>query len=181
MFFLFFLFVFLAACSTNKHYLLQSKEIHSKARTVIVLPFVNLTSYPHAGRIASNLMTTELYARTPFQIMEQTQLLEKLKGSETDLDEALDKTVAVKIGKQVGVDTVIYGTVTEFRYKRGLDERPVVGINVRMLDVKSRQVLWAASRSKTGGHFWFGEDSVNELALNVCGSLVTEMVKNGWK
>jgi hypothetical protein len=107
--------------------------------------------------------------------MERTAMLRHLKGDEMDLDEVLDRTVARQIGERLGVDTVIYGSVTEFRYKRGLDENPVVGINLRMLDVNTRQVLWAGSKSGTGGCFWFCEDSLNRLAQEVCHDLVASM------
>jgi curli biogenesis system outer membrane secretion channel CsgG len=144
---------------------------------VAVLPLVNLTSYPHAGRIVGDLLTTELYASTRFRIMERTSLLEALKGASTDLDEVLDNTVALKIGRDLGVDTVVFGSVTEYRYKRGLDEDPVVGINIRMLDVKSREIIWAGSSSDTGGCFWFCEDSLNRLAQKVCRDMVGMMIK----
>ena len=104
-------------------------------------------------------------------------MLEKFKGKETDLDEVLEKAVALKVGKSLGVDTVIFGSVTEFRYKRGLDEDPVVGINIRMLDVKNDRILWAGSKSSTGGCFWLCEDSLNRLAQKVCNDLVEVMVK----
>ncbi len=168
--------IFGVACSFQQDFV-KSDDIRSKSRLVAVLPLVNLTSYPHAGRIVGDLLTTELYAATDFVIMERTDMLENLKGKEEDLDEVLDKAVALKVGNQLGVDTVIFGSVTEYRYKRGLDEDPVVGINIRMLDVKSGQILWAGSRSGTGGCFWLCEDSLNRLAQKTCHQLVAAMLK----
>ena len=169
----FFAFV---SCSYQQDYV-KGREIHAKARCVAILPLVNLTSYPKAGRIVSDLLSTAIYATTDFQIMEQTQMLEKFKGKETDLDEVLEKAVALKVGKSLGVDTLIFGSVTEFRYKRGLDEDPVVGINIRMLDVKNDRILWAGSKSSTGGCFWLCEDSLSRLAQKVCNDLVKVMAK----
>ena len=168
--------LFLASCSFQQEYI-SGKEIHSKARLVAVLPLVNLTSYPNAGRIVSDLLATEFYANTHFQLMEQTEMLEKLKGKEADLDEVLDNAVAQKVGTSLGVDTVVFGSVTEYRYKRGLDENPVVGFNIRMLDVKSKRILWAGSKSQTGGCFLFCEDSLNRLAQKVCYDMVKKMAK----
>jgi len=166
----------LCGCYANQRYL-SGKEIHGKARYVAVLPLVNLTTYPNAGRIVGDLLSTELYALTPFRLMERTEMLETLKGGEEDLDTVLDKTVALRIGKRLGVDTVIYGSVSEYHYKRGLDEAPVVGINVRMLDVESGKVLWAESRSATGGCPWPWGDSLNRLAQKVCHDMVSDMVR----
>lgn len=163
-------------CSYQQDFV-KGEEIGSRARWAAVLPLVNLTSYPNAGRIVGDLLTTELYALTDFKIMERTEMLAKLKGEEDDLDEVLDRAVALKVGKQLGVDTVIFGSVTEYRYKRGLDEDPVVGINIRMLDVKSDKILWAGSNSGTGGCFWFCEDSLNRLAQKTCHDMVAAMLK----
>lgn len=171
-----FIFVCLGGCAYHQCYV-KGGEIHAKARWVAVLPLVNLTSYPHAGRIVGDLLTTELYALTSFQIMERTKMLEKFRGTEDDLDQVLEKSVALKVGRSLGVDTVIYGSVTEYAYKRGLDEDPVVGINMRMLDVKEDRVLWAGSQSGVGGCFWLCEDSLNRLAQKVCHDMVMRMVK----
>ncbi len=163
-------------CSYQQDFV-KGEAIQSRARWTAVLPLVNLTSYPNAGRIVGDLLTTELYALTDFKIMERTEMLAKLKGEEDDLDEVLDRAVALKVGKKLGVDTVIFGSVTEYRYKRGLDEDPVVGINIRMLDVKSDKILWVGSNSGTGGCFWFCEDSLNRLAQKTCHDMVGSMLK----
>lgn len=168
---------FVTACSYQQEYV-RGTEIRAKARRVAVLPLVNLTTYPNAGRIVLDLLSTELYANTTFQIMEQTEMLEKLKGKEEDLDQVLDRTVALRVGEALGVDTVIFGSVTEYRYKRGLDEDPIVGVNIRMLDVKTNRILWAGSKSGAGGCFWFCEDSLNRLAQKVCYDLVIAMIKD---
>lgn len=168
--------LFFLSCSYQQDYI-RGEEIHAKARRVAVLPMVNLTTFPNAGRIVLDLLTTELYANTGFQIMEQTEVLKKMKGSEEDLDHVLDNAVALRVGESLGVDTVIFGSVTEYRYKRGLDESPVVGVNIRMLDIKTSRILWSGSKSGIGGCFWFCEDSLNRLAQKVCHDLVLAMSK----
>jgi hypothetical protein len=169
--------LFLTSCSYQQT-AMKKGGLDATSRHVAVLPLINLTTYPNAGRIVTDLMTTEFYALTDFRILEQTTMMEKLKAGRNDLDEALDRAVAHRIGGRLGVDTVVYGTVTEYRYKRGLDEDPVVGINVRMLDVESGTILWAGSKSSTGGCFWFCEDSLNRVAQKVCRDLVSDMVKH---
>ncbi len=165
----------LAACSYSREYV-RGEEIHCQARHVAVLPLVNLTFYPHAGQIVGDLLATEFYASTDFLLMERTEMLEKLKKSEDDLDRVMDGAVALRVGKELGADTVVFGSVSEYRYKRGLDEDPVVGVNVRLLDVKSGKILWAGSRSGIGGCFWICEDSLNRVAQKVCYQLVDEML-----
>ncbi len=167
----------LTAC-TNSHRVdyVRGKEISAQKRYVAVLPLVNLTSHPYAGRIVGDILSSELYAATNFTFMERTAMAEKIKGKEDDLEYVMDKGVAQRIGRELGVDTVVYGSVSEYRYKLGIDQDPVVGINLRLLDVASGDVLWATSMSKTGGCWFVCEDSLNRLAQDVCQSMVSEMV-----
>ena len=155
----------------------RGAAIRARARQVAVLPLVNLTAYPNAGRIVGDLLTTEIMVATPFQVIESTRVVEQLRGDGNDLEEAVDRAEALKVGQRLGVDTVVFGSVTEYRYKRGLDEDPVVGINIRLLDVPGDRILWAGSHSGTGGCFWLCEDSLNRLAQRVCRDLVSAMVK----
>jgi TolB-like protein len=163
-----------AGCSYQRQ-LVKGGQIHGKARIAAVLPLVNLSGHPHAGRIVGDLLVTELYAGTAFQLMEHTLMLTHLNSDQQDWDEVLERQSALALGEKLGVDTVIFGSVTEYRYKRGLDEDPVVGINLRLLDVASRQILWAGSKSASGGCFWFCEDSLNRLTQRVCHDLVSAM------
>jgi len=169
------LLLMLMACAYEQQYV-RHAQIQSRARYVAVLPMVNLSSYPHAGRIVSDILATELYAQSTFQLMEESAVINQIRGNALDLDDVLDKMVVMDAANDLGVDTVIYGSVSEYRYKRGLNEDPVVGVNLRMLDVKTQKILWAGSKSRTGGCFWFCEDSLNRLAQQVCHELVATML-----
>ncbi|MFQ5963620.1 MAG: GNA1162 family protein [Candidatus Scalinduaceae bacterium] len=171
------------SCLSSQQNYLNVKAIHSRARFVALISFANLTSNPQAGKIVSDLMTSELYSVPNFQMMEQTEIHEKLKMSklynDVDyMDSILDNISARKIGKLLGVDTVIYGSVSEYRYKMDLSEVPVVGINIRLLDVESGKILWTASKSKIGMSSWFIKDSLNSLAQKACHELVRTMLRS---
>lgn len=167
----------LATACSNSHRVeyVRGQEISAKTRFAAVLPLVNLTSHPYAGRIVGDLLSSELYAVTNFTFLERTAMAEKIKGKEDDLEYVMDKAVAQRLGRELGVDTVIYGSVSEYRYKLGIDQAPVVGINLRLLDVTSGNVLWASSMSQTGGCWFVCEDSLNRLAQDVCESMVSKM------
>jgi len=163
--------LFCTSCYYQQGYV-QRDALHAKSRLAAVLPLTNLTSYPYAGRIVGDILTTSLYAQGGFRIMERTDMLAKLNPENEDLDTVMDRAVALQVGKDLGVNTVIFGSVTEFRYKRGLDEDPAVGINLSMLDVETNEIIWTGSRAETGGCFWFCEDSLTRLAQKVCRDLV---------
>ncbi|WP_319758995.1 GNA1162 family protein [Maridesulfovibrio sp.] len=169
-------FLFLSGCSGTymKDYV-QSNGIASDARHAAVLPLVNLTNTPNAGRMVGDLLTTELYASTGFDLMETTEMLKRIKGDEDDLEFVMEDVVAQKLGNKLGVDTVIYGSVTEYQYKRGVNQSPTVGINLRMIDVSSGNVIWASSSSKSGGCFFGCTESLNSVAQETLAEMVAAM------
>lgn len=169
------------SCQTNQQGFIKAEEIHSRARFVALLCFANHTNNPQAGKIVTDLMASELYTVPNFQMMEQSAIHEKLKKSkyydEDYLESVLDNISAGEIGKLLGVDTVIFGSVSEYRYKMDLSEVPVVGINIRLLDVESGEILWSASKSQTGKNSWFLKDSLNSLAQKICRKLVRNILQ----
>lgn len=172
---LFFIMV-LAGCSGTymKDYV-QPQGIAGEARHVAVLPLVNLTTTPNAGRMVSDLLSTELYSSTKFDLMESTNMLKRVKGEDDDLEFVMEDVVAQKIGNKLGVDTVIYGSVSEYQYKRGVNQSPTVGINLKMLDVSSGNVLWASSSSQSGGCFFGCTESLNSVAQETLAEMVESM------
>ncbi len=172
----FFLIMILAGCSGSyiKGYV-QPQGIASEARHAAVLPLVNLTTTPNAGRMVGDLLSTELYSSTKFQIMESTEMLKRVKGNNDDLEFVMEDAVAQKLGISLGVDTVIYGSVSEYQYKRGVNQSPTVGINLRMIDVSSGKVLWASSVSKSGGCFFGCTESLNSVAQEALAEMVASM------
>ncbi|MBF0451717.1 MAG: penicillin-binding protein activator LpoB [Candidatus Magnetomorum sp.] len=165
----------ISSCSSYHQQYIEQDIIFSKDRHVAVLPFYNLTAYPHAGRIISDLLLTELYAMTNFRLMDQTEVISLMNKEDDDMESILNHTMAIKIGKMLKVDTVIYGSVTEFRYKRSLNEVPVVSISIRLLDIKTNRVLWAGSKSAVGRSCWFCEDALTRLAQTIAHDLVKSM------
>ena len=171
--FLTLIFIFLFNSCTSYHQQFIEKDvILLQDRYAAVLPFYNLTAYPHAGRIVSDLMLTQLYAMTNFRLMDQTEVITRLTTEDEDMESVMNRTTALKIGKKLKVNTIIYGSVTEFRYKRSLNEVPVVSISIRLLDIKENRILWAGSKSAVGKSCWFCEDALTRLAQEVVNDLI---------
>lgn len=149
-----------------------------KRKMAVLLPLTNLTSYPHAGKIVGDILATELYARADFNLLERTEMTEKLqkKAQDKEMEEVIDQSSALQLAAELGADIVVYGSVSEYRYKRGLDEEPAIGVNLRLLDVAKKQVLWAGSISAVSNCFFLCRDSLNLLAHEKCTQLVESML-----
>ena len=113
-----------------------------------LLPILNQTETPQAGLRAEALMEASLrnaginqLQRYPAKLNQETPF----EPAERKIaDDA--KTWASQQGLRYGVS----GTVTEWRYKVGVDGEPAVGMMLQITDLKSGQVVWSGSGGKTG-------------------------------
>ena len=113
-----------------------------------LLPILNQTETPQAGLRAEALMEASLrnaginqLQRYPAKLNQET-LFEPAERKIAD--DA--KTWASQQGLRYGVS----GSVTEWRYKVGVDGEPAVGMMLQITDLKTGQVVWSGSGGKTG-------------------------------
>lgn len=143
--------------------------------SIAVLPFENLTTHQNAGTIMADLMTTELYRLGMLKVMESSRTRSMLAGAFGD-DGRGEAAYAQEVGRKLGVQTVMMGSVSEYGYQYGLREEPVVGVNVRVVRVSDGAVIWATSDSDIGSSFW-SRESVNEVAQRVAGRTAERLGK----
>ncbi|RME76101.1 MAG: hypothetical protein D6785_14140 [Planctomycetota bacterium] len=177
--FLFLFLSFLTSCATSfERDYLDSKFKIQPSMVVAVLPFQNFTAHPRAGEIVTHLMTTELYALKRFQIMPPPQVKKILDSMKFDSEKLDSMEYLEKVGKNLKVSYLVIGSVSEYQYKKGLGEEPVVGINARLVDLQKKKILWASSHSRGGEYFWFSHDSLNRLAQEVCYNMAQSLLEN---
>lgn len=131
-----------------------------------VLPFENLTTHQNAGAILADLLTTELYRLGSLRVMESSRTRSLLAGAFGEADGRGESAYAQEVGRKLGVQMVLMGSVSEYGYQYGLREEPVVGVNMRLVRVSDGAVVWATSESDIGSGFW-SRESVNEVAQRV--------------
>lgn len=141
---------------------------------VAVLPFENLTNYPNAGRIAADLMATELYEQKLFALQEATETRRALAQLQIDPADLVSVAAAQQAAVMLGVDALVIGSVSEFGYQHGLREEPAVGLNARLIDAETGRVLWASSHSALGGGY-LRRGSLNATAQTVVTSMVAPL------
>lgn len=148
-----------------------SREAVVSLETVAVLPFENLTRFPDAGEIVAELFTTELYRTDNFQVMDRNQVKRLMREKMIIPPVVVDRLAAKKIGEALEVDAVLIGSVSEYWYRlarrsrRPDGEEPAVGINARLVDVKSGEVIWASSHSRSSyDAFTSDRDHLNRIA-----------------
>ncbi|MHC4887785.1 MAG: hypothetical protein ACYTGH_22115 [Planctomycetota bacterium] len=82
-----------------------------------------------------------------------------------------------ELGELLKAETLLLGTVSEYRYKRGVGEEPVVGLSLRLVKAKTGAILWRGDRTRIGTYSWWREDSLSRLGGAVCRELARELSK----
>ncbi len=144
-------------------------ENWSRIKCVAVMPFQNLTEYPKAGEIMSDIIATEFYITQRFGVAERTEVQRFIEAVGLTVPQEIDATFARKIGELMNVDAVLMGSVTEFWYRNARqkfsEEEPIVGAGFKLIDVKTGEVLWSSSYTRTSYDILLTQrDPLNRIA-----------------
>jgi TolB-like protein len=154
----------LNSCSTLNH---AGREPAPLAESWIVIPFVNNTETPFAAERAEAITTALLYARGVKRVLTAPQDL----TADADVlpDRGLKRSQqGIMWAKKNAVRYAVAGTVTEWRYKVGLDGEPVAGMTLQLIDLTTDTVLWSGSSGKSG----WSREAVSAVAQQVLGKLI---------
>jgi len=131
-----------------------------------VIPFDNVSETRGAGIRAGRLFTSELLAAEAFDVVEPgevSRVLEKYSLVRTD---QLTNEQIIGIGKELKVQGLILGSVTETSTQRsGGSTTHKVTLVVRMVDTEVGTTVWSATATAGGRGFWgsiFGSSGKSE-------------------
>lgn len=129
-------------------------------KSAAVLPLENLTSMQDAGRVVADVLSTELAARK-LDVVDRGKSESSLASVDLLPGATVDRLAAMRLGEILGVDTVVFGTVAEASEAApGVGARKaVVGLSVRVVDVKTGAYLLAGSYTASAG-----DDSITAAA-----------------
>ena len=149
---------------------------------VAVLPFENLATDRQAGARATRLFITELLSSGAVDVVEPGEVraaMNRLLGA----DDAPTTEQVVALGKELGVQALILGSVNESAETRsGTVMIPVVTIDVHMVEVETGAAVWATTHTEKGGGFGArflgsGTEPISETTRRCVRVLVKELVK----
>jgi polysaccharide biosynthesis protein PelC len=160
----------LSACGGTGTTVVRSGPVRSTGRWVI-LPVVNNSETPQAGERLEAILDTLLRKggvgtldRYPPPKEDDTHLV----SSDRQRYEA-----ALEWARTAKYDYAVGGSVEEWRYKSGLDAEPAIGISMRVLEVSTGKVLWAATGTRTGG----SNQNTGATAVELLDSMMRELTQ----
>jgi len=138
------------------------------------LPFRNYSDNPCASLALTELFYTELCACEKFTVVPLHKVMDKI---DDDYSDSCGSGELKKIASNVGADTVVLASVLEYRYKKGFRQRPVVGVNVRLICAKNGEVLWSQSVTREEFQFMFYKGSLSFVSQKICRQIVNKLTK----
>jgi TolB-like protein len=137
---------------------------------IAVLPFTNMTETPQADERASSITANLLRTRGIQSVVNypvQTLKPELIPG----VKRPIPRDKLLHWARKQGAQYAIYGTVTEWNYKVGLDGEPAIGITLDMIDAYTGRVVWSSVGSKSGGSRTALSSVAQELIGQMLGNL----------
>jgi len=184
---------FLSACAANV--IVRRPPDPAKPMAVAVLPFKAHPDYPKSGELAYEAFSTYLLELKGYSVIDRGALDQLIKEQKLTQTGVMDQDKAVEIGKLLGAEGVVLGTVTEYIPRNYLMFPPAtVSLTARLINTRTGEIEWTASHTRGGLNRWFtwivwpvgvvstvispsAEDQVQRTSRAISRSLKKEIVK----
>lgn len=113
-------------------------------KCIVVAPFENMSRNPSAGLVVADSMANVFYTSRQFRVIERNEVQRYLSSNNLETNIRMDPGQAIELGLALNADAVLIGTVTDYWY-RSLDSKPEVSMALRIVDVKTKKVVYVAS------------------------------------
>ena len=163
------LFLMLTACSVSQVH--EGPTLSKNARW-LMLPVMNLAEAPQAGIRTEAILATHLRSLGLSNL--HTYNYQSSKTGMPDLNEQHRYQTALKAAKKSNFQYAVTGSIEEWRYKSGLDGEPAVGLSLKIIDMKTGNIIWSVSGARTGWGYESVTGTVNKLLAQLLGSLNLE-------
>lgn len=140
----------ISAVEEDKSGLIGGRQITLKS--IAVLPLRNLSSNSRASRLVTENLKQELKGKGWVLITPEQEVYRYLLKRRIRDTGSITRLVAREMGKVLGVDAVLLGSVSEFS---GIDSRSsiTVGVGARLVSTLDGSIIWADSRSYVGSEY----------------------------
>lgn len=147
-------------------------EYTGPKRKIAVIDFENKTAYGQRrlGTAASDILITELGKSGKFILVERAKIKKVLAEQQFGATGDVDSNTAARMGKILGVNAIVTGSISQFGVKKGGADYLLVQskrtiaeatVDIRVVDTETGQILYTDSgkgmaRQKTGQFLGLG-------------------------
>lgn len=134
-----------------------------------LLPFDNLSSTPGAELQLTDYVETALRSRGIRDI--DIYNPDKQIGLRSLFDDSAQQRVARQWARDKNLDYALFGSVHEWQYRSGAGKEPTVGLTLRLIDIKTGQVMWQGNAARTG----IGFTKLSSVASTLVDQLLSQI------
>ncbi len=170
------LFTSLAAAEASELVYLAPNFNLIRGTTIAVAPFQNLTQAQSAGDRVSNYIANTFAQSRMFRVYAENLFTIRMPYAGLSPALPVDRSISMKIGQPIGLKYVIFGSVVEYDYQltpQGNKTLPIVGVDIRIVDISSGRIIFAGSFVKEGR----SGSSLDDVAMDVVRSFYEKVVQ----
>lgn len=134
----------------------------------VVLPLSNYSEAPQAGQAAARMLENALRSRGLSDLQHYPASLDDSLAEFTMSQQQYDKALDWARGQNARYG--VTGSVTEWRYKSGVEGEPAVGLTLQIVDVESGRGIWSAGGARTG----WSSDALSGVGLKLTRGLLAK-------
>jgi TolB-like protein len=122
---------------------------------IAVVPFENLANDQTAGAQATRYFTSSLLATEAFEVVEPGEVARILESFGVVRTSQLTTDQVLTLGKELGVQAVFLGSLSEASSMRsGATTVNVVTVVCRLLETETAATVWSATNTEDSSSFW---------------------------
>jgi len=144
--------ILMFGCATSGHHYTSQAIGLGYIQNIAVLPLENFTNSKGLEDRTRELLITRILGRELYHVVEKGVLYHFLQDEIRTKQKALiDQRTAKKMAREFNIEAYIVGSIDEYTLARnGSYSYPVIAITLRMVDIKTGQVVWQASNNDSG-------------------------------
>lgn len=141
----------LAGCASSGQKYHDKTMDFAALKTVAVLPLANLSRDNLAGERVRDVFSTMLLATGAVYVLPAGEVNRGMIKAGVAMPSAPSKDEATALGKLLGVEAVIIGTVKEYgEVRSGSATANVISVSLEMMETTTGKVVWVGSSTKGG-------------------------------
>ncbi len=167
----------LAGCGGVQLQVAPKEKLSGSIKTIAIMKFADARqdkekgAYDNPSMIIQEKMISGLVNQGIFRVIERQQLEKILAEQKLQMSGMIDNNSAVEIGKMLGADGIMVGSITE--YGRTIYPKARLTVNVRVIEVKTGLVKWATEIKGRKANYAYPV----ELLKDIIDETVTKLIK----
>ena len=144
--------LFISGCAQTGQHFTDPAIGLGYVNKIAVLPLENFTQKKGIEDRTRELLTTQILGYGLYEVVEKGELHRFLRDEiRSNEKELIDQRIAKRMAREFNIDAYIAGSIDEFtEVRNGSYTYPVIAISLRMVDVKTGNIIWKASHNATG-------------------------------